>query len=105
MEPVSRKWFYKPPPSIPFLTLLFFSFSFSLVRSDFPRSILCGAGSYRYKNIFYSTWGLLLAGLVFALPMMHMRIKDFTTDEFDYEDCRDPSPEPPPSRPASGWEE
>jgi len=36
-----------------------------------------------YLNIFYSTWGLLLAGLVFALPMMHMRIKDSTTDEFD----------------------
>ena len=37
----------------------------------------------RYLNIFYSTWGLLLGGLVFALPMMHMRIKDHTTDTFD----------------------
>ena len=39
--------------------------------------------SKRYLNIFYSTWGLLLAGLVFALPMMHMRINDHTTDEYD----------------------
>ena len=39
----------------------------------------------RYSSIFYSTWGLLLGGLVFALPMMHMRIKDHTTDEFDDE--------------------
>ena len=40
----------------------------------------CG---YRYLNIFYSTWGLLLGGLVFALPMMHMRIEDHTTDVVD----------------------
>ena len=40
----------------------------------------------RYSNIFYSTWGLLLGGLVFALPMMHMRIEDHTTDMFDDED-------------------
>ena len=40
----------------------------------------CG---HRYLNIFYSTWGLLLAGLVFALPMMHMRIQDHTTDVVD----------------------
>lgn len=32
----------------------------------------------RYANIFYSTWGLLVAGLLFALPMMHMRITDYT---------------------------
>ena len=38
---------------------------------------------YRYLNIFYSTWGLLLGGLVFALPMMHMRIQDHTTDVLD----------------------
>lgn len=42
----------------------------------------CG---YRYLNIFYSTWGLLLGGLVFALPMMHMRILDHTTDVVDDE--------------------
>jgi len=36
-----------------------------------------GAG-IPYSNIFYSTWALLVAGLLFALPMMHMRIKDYT---------------------------
>ncbi len=36
----------------------------------------------RFMNIFISTWVLLVAGLVFALPMIHMRVKD-TTDEFD----------------------
>ncbi|OJT12892.1 UNC93-like protein [Trametes pubescens] len=35
-----------------------------------------------FMNIFISTWVLLVAGLVFALPMIHMRVKD-TTDEFD----------------------
>ena len=40
----------------------------------------------RYASIFYSTWGLLLGGLVFALPMMHMRIKDHTTETFDDDD-------------------
>lgn len=34
----------------------------------------------RFMNIFISTWVLLVAGLVFALPMIHMRVKD-TTDE------------------------
>ncbi|KAF9650654.1 MFS general substrate transporter, partial [Thelephora ganbajun] len=48
-----------------------------------------------YLNIFYSTWGLLLGGLVFALPMMHMRIKDHTTDAFDYDE--DSSSAPPRS--------
>lgn len=56
-ELVSREW--KPP-------------SFIQVRSL--------TAVRRYLNIFYSTWGLLLAGLVFALPMMHMRIEDYTTD-------------------------
>lgn len=57
-------------------------------------------------SIFYSTWGLLLGGLVFALPMMHMRITDSTTDEFDYDydDGRDSSPAPPPNRSAGAWE-
>ena len=44
----------------------------------------------RYLSIFYSTWGLLLGGLVFALPMMHMRIEDHTTDVSDGETS--PSP-------------
>ena len=30
-------------------------------------------------NIFISTWVLLVAGLVFALPMIYIRVKD-TTD-------------------------
>lgn len=29
-------------------------------------------------NIFVSTWVLLAAGLVFALPMIHLRVKDHT---------------------------
>ncbi|KAI0369867.1 MFS general substrate transporter [Pilatotrama ljubarskyi] len=33
-----------------------------------------------YMNIFISTWVLLVAGLVFALPMIHMRVKDTTED-------------------------
>jgi len=33
-----------------------------------------------YANLFYATWGLLVAGLLFALPMMHMRIKDYTDE-------------------------
>ena len=51
--------------------------------SSGPVSLMFSGMISRYLNIFYSTWGLLLAGLVFALPMMHMRIKDITTDEFD----------------------
>jgi MFS family permease len=35
-----------------------------------------------FKNIFISTWVLLVSGLVFALPMIHMRVKD-TTDLAD----------------------
>ncbi|KAI0761154.1 MFS general substrate transporter [Trametes elegans] len=35
-----------------------------------------------YMNIFISTWVLLVVGLVFALPMIHMRVKE-TTDEAD----------------------
>ncbi|KAG5651846.1 hypothetical protein H0H81_007222 [Sphagnurus paluster] len=34
-----------------------------------------------YMNIFLSTWGLLAAGLVFALPMIHLRVKNTTTPE------------------------
>uniref|UniRef100_A0A0W0F2B5 Duf895 domain membrane protein n=1 Tax=Moniliophthora roreri TaxID=221103 RepID=A0A0W0F2B5_MONRR len=31
-----------------------------------------------YMNMFISTWVLLVAGLVFALPMIHMRVKNHT---------------------------
>ncbi|TRM66629.1 major facilitator superfamily domain-containing protein [Schizophyllum amplum] len=34
-----------------------------------------------YMNIFISEWVLLVAGLVFALPMMHLRVKNQTTLE------------------------
>ena len=47
-----------------------------------------GAGSWRldgvgtsYKTMFYVTWALLLAGLVFALPMLYMRVKNQTDIE------------------------
>ena len=30
----------------------------------------------RFMNMFVSTWVLLVAGLVFALPMIHMRVQD-----------------------------
>jgi hypothetical protein len=29
-------------------------------------------------NIFVSTWALLVGGLIFALPMIHLRVKDHT---------------------------
>lgn len=29
-------------------------------------------------NIFVSTWVLLVAGLVFALPMLYLRVKNHT---------------------------
>lgn len=32
----------------------------------------------RYMNIFVSTWALLAAGLVVALPMLYYRVKDHT---------------------------
>ncbi|KAF8641532.1 hypothetical protein AX16_009909 [Volvariella volvacea WC 439] len=34
-----------------------------------------------YMNIFVSTWVLLVAGLVFSLPMIHLRVKNHTTIE------------------------
>jgi MFS family permease len=37
-----------------------------------------------YFNIFISTWVLCAAGVVFALPMIHYRIKDHT-DDAEYE--------------------
>jgi len=43
------------------------------------------AGSWRidavktpFMNLFISTWVLLVAGLLFALPMLHMRVKEHT---------------------------
>jgi hypothetical protein len=43
------------------------------------------AGSWRadavllpYMNVFASTWALSVAGLVFALPMIYLRVKDHT---------------------------
>ena len=32
-----------------------------------------------YMHLFLSEWCLLVAGLVFALPMVHLRVKDHTT--------------------------
>lgn len=32
----------------------------------------------RYMNIFLSTWALTAAGMVFTLPMVYYRVKDFT---------------------------
>jgi hypothetical protein len=32
-------------------------------------------------NIFLSTWVLLVSGLVFALPMIHLRVKEHTDVE------------------------
>ena len=36
-----------------------------------------------YMNMFVSTWVLLVAGLVFALPMIHMRVEDHTEEDED----------------------
>ncbi|KAI0717507.1 MFS general substrate transporter [Cerioporus squamosus] len=43
-----------------------------------------------FMNIFISTWVLLVAGLIFALPMIHMRVKE-TTEEADETLCVLPS--------------
>jgi hypothetical protein len=32
-------------------------------------------------NLFLSTWILLIAGLIFSLPMIHLRVKDHTDVE------------------------
>ncbi|KAG6885725.1 hypothetical protein C0992_004932, partial [Termitomyces sp. T32_za158] len=44
-----------------------------------------GAGVWRadavktpFMNVFVSTWGLLVSGLVFALPMIFLRVKEHT---------------------------
>jgi len=34
-----------------------------------------------YMNIFVSTWVLLVAGLLFALPMLYLRVKNHTEPE------------------------
>ena len=34
-------------------------------------------------NIFLSTWVLTVAGMVFALPMVYYRVKDFTDERQD----------------------
>ncbi|KAH9168622.1 MFS general substrate transporter [Lactarius sanguifluus] len=34
-----------------------------------------------YMNLFLSTWALLIAGLIFSLPMIHLRVKDHTDVE------------------------
>ena len=34
-----------------------------------------------YMNLLISTWSLLVAGLVCALPMIHMRVQDRSYDE------------------------
>lgn len=34
-----------------------------------------------YMNLFLSTWVLLIAGLIFSLPMIHLRVKDHTDVE------------------------
>ncbi|KAI0685541.1 MFS general substrate transporter [Cytidiella melzeri] len=36
-----------------------------------------------YMNMFISTWVLLVAGLVFAFPMIHMRVRDHTDEDLD----------------------
>lgn len=40
-------------------------------------------------NMFISTWVLLVAGLVFALPMIHTRVRDHTDEDLDdlYDFC------------------
>lgn len=46
----------------------------SLVFSVYAVDVIVG----RFMNIFISTWGLLVAGLLFAAPMIHLRVKDYT---------------------------
>ena len=35
-------------------------------------------------SIFASTWALLVAGLIFALPMLYFRVRNTTTLEEDF---------------------
>ncbi|KAF5361662.1 hypothetical protein D9758_007317 [Tetrapyrgos nigripes] len=39
-----------------------------------------------YMNIFISTWVLLVAGLLFALPMLYLRVQNHTVEEIIVED-------------------
>ena len=45
---------------------------------DIRYSPQCVAVGCRFINMFISTWTLLVAGLVFALPMIHLRVKNHT---------------------------
>ncbi|KAG1752775.1 hypothetical protein EDB19DRAFT_965043 [Suillus lakei] len=36
---------------------------------------------FRYMNIFLSTWCLMVAGMVFATPMVCLRVTDYTYAE------------------------
>jgi hypothetical protein len=36
---------------------------------------------HRYMNIFLSTWGLTVGGMIFAAPMVYLRVKDHTNVE------------------------
>lgn len=46
-----------------------------------PLRFRANAHSDRFMNIFISTWVLLVAGLLFALPMIHMRVKNHTEED------------------------
>jgi len=35
-------------------------------------------GGIQYKTLFITTWVLLISGLLFALPMIYLRVKDHT---------------------------
>lgn len=37
-----------------------------------------------FMNIFVATWTLLVAGLLFAFPMLYMRVKNFSEYEEDH---------------------
>jgi len=39
-----------------------------------------------YMNMFASTWALLVAGLLLALPMIHTRVQNTTEEEEDSTD-------------------
>lgn len=45
--------------------------------------MIADSDSLRYMNLFLSTWAILIAGLVFSLPMIHLRVKDHTDDDDD----------------------
>ncbi|KAJ7205473.1 MFS general substrate transporter [Mycena pura] len=49
--------------------------------SNDPRKLAYFAGFCGFMNMFASTWALCAAGLIFALPMIHLRVKDITALE------------------------